>query len=117
MAEALTCINLSTKPYGCGGKMIKHIVMVKFKPEVSQQQQAEAAKKSGEALAQLPGVKNLIIGPALPIEGTPRYDAVLLIDFDDEAQLKAYLEHPTHKAVDAQVLAMCSDGLIIDCPY
>ena len=117
MAEALTCINLSTKPYGCGEKMIKHIVMVKFKPDVTQEQQVEAAKKNGEALAQLPGVKNLIIGPVLTIEGTPHYDAVLLIDFDDEAQLKAYLEPPTHKAVDAQVLAMCSDGLIIDCLY
>jgi hypothetical protein len=117
MAEALTCINLSTKPYGCGGKMIKHIVMVKFKPEVPQEQQVEAMGKAREALAQVPGVKNLIIGPALDLEGQPAYSGVLLIDFDDETQLKAYLEHPVHKAVDAQVLAMCSDGLIIDCLY
>ena len=97
--------------------MIKHIVMVKFKPEVSQEQQVEAAKKNGEALVQVPGVKNLIIGPALPIEGTPCYDAVLLIDFDDEAQLKAYLNHPVHKAIEAQLPTMCSGVLAIDAQY
>ena len=97
--------------------MIKHIVMVKFKPEVSQQQQVEAMGKMGQALGQIPGVKNLTMGPALAVEGQPRYSGVMLIDFDDEAKLKAYLDHPAHKAVWAQAQPMCSDFLIIDCLY
>ena len=94
--------------------MIKHIVMVKFKPEVSQEQQGEAAKKTGEALAQIPGAKNITMGLALAVEGEPPYDGATLIDFDDEAQLKAYLDHPAHKAVDAQARAMSSDYLVVD---
>ena len=97
--------------------MIKHIVMAKFKPEVTQEQQVEAMGKMREASAQIPSVKNFIIGPALDLEGKPAYSGVMLIDFDDETQLKAYLDHPVHKAVEAQVSAMCTDILIIDCLY
>jgi len=97
--------------------MIKHIVMAKFRPEISQQQQVEAMGKMGQALGQIPGVKNPIIGPALALEGKPAYSGVMLIDFDDEVRLKAYLNHPTHKALEPQVVAMCSDILVIDCLY
>ena len=97
--------------------MVKHVVMVKFKPEVTQEQQAEFAKMSVGALVQIPGVKSIVAGQALDIEGKPAYNAVLFIDFDDEAKLKAYLEHPTHKAAEAQFLAMCSDVMVLDCLY
>ena len=53
--------------------MIKHIVMVNFKPEVSQDQQVEFGKKAPEALAQIPGAKNITVGQALDVEGKPRY--------------------------------------------
>ena len=97
--------------------MIKHIIMVKFKPEVSQDQQAEFAKTSVEALGQIPGVKSIIAGQALDIEGKPAYNGALFIDFDDEAKLKAYLEHPIHKAAEAQIPTMCSDVMVLDCLY
>ena len=97
--------------------MIKHIVMMKFKPEVSQEQQDEFAKTLTGSLGQVPGVKNLIIGQALDVEGKPPYSAALLIDFDDEAQLKAYLEHPAHKAAAAQLPTLCSNVFVLDCLY
>ena len=97
--------------------MIKHMVMLKFKPEVSQEQRAEFGKMSVGELGQIPGVKNLIMGGAFAVVGKPLYNVALLMDFDDEAQLKAYLEHPTHKAAAAQLPAMCSDVLILDCLY
>ena len=97
--------------------MIKHIVMIKFKPEVSQEQQGEFVKTSVEALGQIPGVKSIIAGQALDIEGKPAYNGALLMDFDSEAQLKAYLEHPVHKAAEAQIPTMCSDILVVDLLY
>ena len=97
--------------------MIKHIVMVNFKPEVSQEQQLEFAKKVPEALGQIPGAKNITVGQALDVEGKPPYSGVTLMDFDDEAQLKAYLGHPAHKAIEAQLQTMCSSILIVDCLY
>jgi len=97
--------------------MIRHVIMLKFKPEVSQEQQAELGKTSIDVIGQIPGVKNIIAGPALDIEGKPVCDAALFIDFDDEAKLKAYLEHPVHKAAEAQLPAVCSDIKVLDCLY
>jgi len=97
--------------------MIRHVIMLKFKLEVSQEQQAELGKTSVEALEQIPGVKSIIAGPALDIEGKPVCDAAVFIDFDDEAKLKAYLEHPVHKAAEAQLPAVCSDIKVLNCLY
>ena len=97
--------------------MIKHMVMLKFKPEVTQEQQTEFAKTSVGALGQILGVKNIIAGQALDIEGKPAYSAAVIVDFDGEAELKAYLEHPTHKAAESQLPNMCSDVMVLDCLY
>jgi hypothetical protein len=97
--------------------MIRHVVMLKFKPEVSQEQQIELGKTSVETLGKIPGVKNVIAGLALDIEGKPMCDGALFLDFDDEAKFKAYLEHPVHKAAEAQLPAVCSDIKVLDCLY
>jgi hypothetical protein len=118
MAEALTYTRLSTKPSKQEGRiMIKHVVMLKFKPEVSQEQQTELAKMSVEVLGKIPGVKNIITGQALDIEGKPAFDGALFLDFEDENSFKAYLEHPMHRLAEAQLPALCSDIKILNCLY
>ena len=97
--------------------MIRHVVMLTFKPEVSQEQRLQLRDLSVATLGQIPGVKNLIAGQALDIEGKPLCDAAVFIDFDDEAKLKAYLAHPVHKAAEAQLPAMCRDIKMLDCLY
>jgi uncharacterized protein (DUF1330 family) len=97
--------------------MIRHVVMLTFKPEVTQEERLQLRDMSVTALGQIPGTKNIIAGQALDIEGKPPCDAAVFIDFDDEAKLKAYLEHPIHKAAEAQLPAMCSDIKILDCLY
>jgi quinol monooxygenase YgiN len=118
MAEALTYTRLSTKPNRQEGRiMVRHVVMLKFKPEVSQEQQVELAKMSVEALGKIPGVKNIIAGQALDIGGKPEFDGVLFVDFADEDSFKAYLENPMHKLAEAQLPAMCSDIKIMNFLY
>lgn len=97
--------------------MLKHIVMVNFKAEVSQQEQDEFAKKVVETLAQLPGTKNVFIGQASEVEGKPRYAAALFIDFDSEAALKNYLENPIHRAAEAQMAPIFSEVLVSNYLY
>jgi len=97
--------------------MIRHVVMLKFKPEVSQEQQVELARMSVEALGKIPGVKNIIAGQALDIEGKPAFDGALFVDFADEDSFKAYLEHPMHRAAEAQLPVVCSDIKILTCLY
>lgn len=97
--------------------MLRHIVMVNFKDEVSQQERDEFAKKAPEILAQIPETKNVFIGKASEIEGKPRYAAALFIDFESEAALKSYLENPIHKAAEAQLPSMVSEFLVSDYLY
>jgi uncharacterized protein (DUF1330 family) len=97
--------------------MLKHVVMVNFKAEVGQPERDAFAKKAAEILAQVPGAHNVAIGKASEVEGKARYEAALFIDFDSEAALKAYLEHPMHKAVLAQMPSMFSEFLISNYLY
>jgi heme-degrading monooxygenase HmoA len=97
--------------------MIRHVVMIRFKTEVSQEQQLEFAQQAAETLGKIPGVKNFIAGLAVNIEGKPAYDGALFIDFDDEAKFKAYFNHPVHKAAGEQFLTSFSEVLALDCQY
>ena len=97
--------------------MVRHVVMLKFKPEVSQEQQVELAQMSVEALGKIPGVKNIIAGQAFDIEGKSSFDGALFVDFVDEDNFNAYLEHPMHKLAEAQLPVMCSDIKIMNFLY
>jgi hypothetical protein len=91
--------------------------MMKFKPEVSQEQRLEFAKHMAKDMEQIPGIKNPIVGTALEIEGKPAYNLALYIDFDDEVGLDTYLNHPVHKTGEAGLPNVCSEFLVLDCLY
>jgi len=97
--------------------MLKHIVMVNFKAEVSQQERDEFAKKVPETLAQIPGTKNVFIGQASEAGGKARYAAALFMDFDSETTLKGYLKHPIHKAAEAQMASVFSEVFVSNYLY
>jgi quinol monooxygenase YgiN len=97
--------------------MIRHIVMINFKDEVTEQQRDEFAKLVRETVSQLPGTRNVVVGKALDVEGKPRYGYALLVDFDSEAALKSYIDNPTHKAAEAQMAPFLSETLISDYLY
>jgi len=96
--------------------MIRHVVMINFKTEIGEKERDEFCKKSAETLAQIPGTHNVFIGKASEM-GKTRYCFSLFIDFDDEAALKTYVDHPLHKGVGAKLVSMISDSLISDYRY
>jgi len=112
----LTYARLSTKPSRQKEIfMIKHVVMLKFKPGVSQEQQVELARTSVTVLNQIPGIKQITAGQASDIEGEPPFDGALFVDFDSEDSFRAYLEHPIHKVAEAQLPSVCSDIEVLTC--
>jgi len=92
--------------------MLRHVVLANFKAEVGQRERDEFAKKATETLAQVPGTKNIIMGQASEVQGKACYGAALFVDFENEAALKNYLEHPVHKAVAAQMPSLLSEFLV-----
>jgi hypothetical protein len=92
--------------------MIRHVVLIKFKPEITKEQQNAFCRQMGEDLGKIPDLNNLCVGS---ISDQPAYDAALFIDFSDEGALKAYADHPLHKAAAAQLPAMCGNIMVLDC--
>jgi len=80
--------------------MISHVVLFKFLPGVSIE--GEAVRAFHDAMRELPARIDLIRGWRCGFNETPDVDAtdyVLIAEFEDQAALYAYFEHPAHVAV------------------
>jgi heme-degrading monooxygenase HmoA len=80
-------------------KVLRHIVMYKFKPETTPAQIQEVI----DAFAGLPKKIDTIIGfeagPNVSKEGKSEgFTHVFVVTFKDEKELAAYLIHPAHEA-------------------
>ena len=96
--------------------MIRHVVMINFKTEIGEKERDEFCKKSAETLAQIPGTHNVFIGKAAEMDKA-RYSFSLFIDFDDEATLKTYVDHPLHQGVRAKLVSMITDSFVSNYRY
>lgn len=79
------------------GKLLRHIVMYKFKDEQTAKQIQEVA----DAFAALPTKVNTIVdfeqGTNVSTEGKSEgFTHVFVVTFRDQAGLATYLEHPAH---------------------
>jgi len=80
--------------------MISHVVLFKFLPGVSVE--SEAIQAFHAAMQELPGRIDLIRGWRCGFNETADAEAadyVLVAEFEDQAALYAYFEHPAHVAV------------------
>lgn len=85
--------------------MIRHIVLLKFKPESTAAQRAELIQLI-EGLKNIDVVRRLDYGDNLsPAPGA--FDSALVVDFDDEAALRAYNVHPIHRPVGKLAVELC----------
>ena len=92
--------------------MIRHIVLVRFRPEIT------GAEKSAiyaelESLRELvPGFLGASYGPNVSPEGLGRgFVDGFAMDFTDAAARDAYLVHPAHKAAGARLVAALEGGI------
>jgi len=95
--------------------LIKHIVLLNFKPTITPQQIADCLLAATKMLTPIPGVKNFFAGKSLPVRGEPKYKYALLMEFADEAVFKAYREHPEHIKFATQMMRpVVEETLILD---
>ncbi|MCP8882519.1 Dabb family protein [Devosia sp. XJ19-1] len=97
--------------------MIRHIVLLRFRSEVSD---AEKSAIHADLLALrdlIPGMLTMSYGPNVSPEGLHRgFIDGFTIDFVDEAARDAYLVHPAHKSAGARLVAALEggrDGLVV----
>ena len=96
--------------------MIQHIVLLKWKPDTSEEQILAAFRNAEHLPNQVPGVDSLTIGRTR-VKHDHGYTHALIVRLADERALQQYLEHPLRKRYIAEHLAPLEEERIeIDVP-
>lgn len=92
--------------------MIRHIVLIRFRPEVTETAIAAIFADLHGIKARLPGVIAITAGRSASPEQIERgYLHGFVADFTDWAALAAYQAHPDHRRVGAALVAGAVGGL------
>ncbi|MDP4032921.1 MAG: Dabb family protein [Pseudorhodobacter sp.] len=92
--------------------MIRHIVLIRFRPEVTETAIAAIFADLHAIKAKLPGVMAIIAGRSESPEHIERgYLHGFVADFADWTALAAYQAHPDHQRVGAALVAGAVGGL------
>lgn len=92
--------------------MIRHIVLVKFRPEVAEAEISAIFADLAAIRARLPGVIDIRAGRSESPEQIERgYMHGFTVDFTDWAALAAYQDHPDHRRVGAALVAAAEGGI------
>ncbi len=92
--------------------MIRHIVLTKFKPEVSEETITGIYDGLAAVAEKLPGAANFTGGKSESPEQIERgYMHGFVIDFDSWDALQIYSENEEHKALGGQLVANAVGGI------
>jgi hypothetical protein len=100
--------------------VIVHLVLFRPKPGLDATARRELASAFGRAIAAIGSVRRARLGRrrtfGRPYELLMRedYTHAAMLEFDDIAGLRAYLEHPEHDALGAQFYACFESALMYD---
>ena len=91
--------------------MIRHIVLIRFRPEVSEAKIAELFAELKEIQALLPACLGVTAGKSESPEQMERgYMHGFVADFSDWDGLQAYQDHPQHKVIGAKLTEHAEGG-------
>lgn len=90
--------------------MIRHIVLIRFLPSVSEAMIADLFAELRQIRAKVPGLLDITAGKSESPEQMERgHMHGFVVDFSDWDALQAYQDHPEHIALGAKLVA-ASDG-------
>ena len=100
--------------------MIAHIVLFKPRADLPADAKQRLADAFAAALREIPSIRRARVGRR--VTHGRGYEALMSVDyqfavvleFDDEAGLKAYLEHPAHQQLGTQFFEAFEQALIYD---
>ena len=83
--------------------MISHVVLFRPKPSLTLEQRATMVKVLRGAVEGIPQIKRFTVGkrvllnrPGYETQMAEHYEYSAIMEFDSEADLRAYLDHPAH---------------------
>lgn len=97
--------------------MLKHVVMWKLKDFAEGKSKAENARFMKENLEKLMGVVPQLKSAEVGInvkDSEMAYDAVLISEFENEADLAAYKVHPEHVKISSYCKKIRESRVVVD---
>lgn len=100
--------------------MISHIVLFRPKPSLSAEERGALVRSFSRALRNIPSIRHGRVGRRIThgraYEQSMRedYEYVAILEFDDVAGLKAYLEHPAHEELAEPFFSALEAALVYD---
>jgi hypothetical protein len=99
--------------------VVSHVVLFRLRRDLQPVDREGFVHALEVALRDIPTIRRFQIGRRITFgagyeQGLPDFDFCSVIDFDDLAGLRAYLEHPAHEAIGARFNASIERGLVYD---
>ena len=100
--------------------MIAHIVLFRPRADLTEEARVALSRAFQSAFRQIPVIRRARVGQRVlhgrPYEAQMRedYQYAAVLEFDDVAGLKAYLEHPSHEQLASRFGAVLDQALIYD---
>jgi hypothetical protein len=100
--------------------VIAHIVLFKPRRDLSAAARHDLAEAFATALRGIPSIRRARVGPRIthgrPYEQLMRvdYEYAAILEFDEVAGLKAYLEHPAHQQLGERFFSLFEEALMYD---
>ncbi|HSF16867.1 MAG TPA: Dabb family protein [Vicinamibacteria bacterium] len=89
--------------------MICHIVLVRLKQDVSENDRREFIARVERVLGAIPTVRNLRIGRGLGVKSERDHPVAIIMEFEDETALQSYQIHPDHQRFVSDILGPIQD--------
>ena len=100
--------------------MVAHVVLLKLRATMSADDREALLEAMRVAFTGIPEVKRVRIGKRLLIgrgyetQMAEHYDYSAIIEFDSEADLRVYLDHPKHLELGKRFFAAVDAALVYD---
>jgi hypothetical protein len=92
--------------------MIRHIVLIKFRDDVSEEHRQEIYADLGALVGKIDGVQSAQFGPNVSPEGLSKgFRDGFVMDLRDAESRDRYLADPAHQAAGGKLVAACEGGL------
>lgn len=92
--------------------MIRHIVLVKFRDDVGEEQKAVAYDRLRALVGKIDGLLNAHFGRNVSPEGLSKgYRDGFIMDLTDAAARDRYLADPAHQAAGAYLVSLAEGGV------
>jgi hypothetical protein len=100
--------------------MVSHVVLMKPRPNLTAADRAALVDAFERAVTQIDAVravrigKRVVHGAGYEAAAPDAADYIAIVDFDDLAALKAYLDHPAHEELGARFAQLVDASMVYD---